>query len=111
MKTISFIPIPAVGTVPAFDLDPSNRAQVQAFIDRVESYFKCAANHWVQGNNSGDSKYLEFKCRRCDHLRENAERLLLPLHISCSHPGLYPLFHQGDREDQSITQAVASALR
>jgi hypothetical protein len=115
MKTIietppAFVPVPAVGTVPAFKVDPLNRAEVRALICRAESYFRLSARAWEDGNNSGNAETLARKDCEERSLARKGEALLKPFGIKCDWPGLYPSFRVGGFHEYTTENAVLSAL-
>ncbi len=112
MKTLpAFISIPAVGGVPAFSLDPLNRAQVASLIRRAEAYFKLSAQDWEARNDSSISKTARDTLERAEQRHAaNGEMLLAPLGIKCDWPGLYPSFLVGGFWEYGTREAVLSAL-
>lgn len=114
MKTESlpaFISIPAVGGVPAFSLDPLNRAQVASLIRRADAYFHLSAQDWCERNDSRLSQVARDTLERAEQRHaKNGEMLLAPLGIKCDWPGLYPSFEVGGFWEYGTREAVLSAL-
>lgn len=104
------IQIPAVGSVPAFDLDPDNRAQVSALILRADALFRLSAKAWERGNNSGNPLTFERETARERSLARDGEAILRPLGITCDWPGLYPSFKAAGYHEYTTEAAVLSAL-
>jgi len=51
-----------------------------------------AADHWIRGNNSGNSDAHAEGCRQCDWLREDATVVLALWEIVVDFPGLFPTY-------------------
>lgn len=84
--------------------------QANSLIERADNLFNRAAKAWERGNNSGDADYLVRCERQCDACRNRAEKLLAPLGIDVSYPGLYPCFEVDGRFFHTTESAVSAAL-
>ena len=62
--------------------------EIKKIEKNVNSFFKMAANAWVNANNSGRNT----PDKRIDNLHDKAEKILEPFGVSCDYPGLYPSF-------------------
>lgn len=60
--------------------------------EEISRTFGYAAKAWERGNNSGNSKTMGREEKRCDRLRDRAERLLALWNVKVTYPGLYPVF-------------------
>lgn len=109
MKT-DFIQIPKVGTVPAYKVDPQNRAEVSALIRRAIAYFNLSAKAWERGNNSGNAKTLAECTKEENRQAQNGEALLKPFGIEIDWPGLYPSFKVNGFSEHSTESAVLAAI-
>jgi hypothetical protein len=111
MKTKNqFVQIPKVGSVPAYKVDPQNRAEVSALIRRADAYFALSAKAWIRGNNSGNSKTLAECTREENRQAQNGEALLKPFGIETDWPGLYPSFKVNGFSEYTTEAAVLSAI-
>ncbi len=108
--TAQFIQIPAVGSVPAFDLDPDNKAQVLSLIERADAYFAKSKRFWERGNNSGNAAVLAHYSELEQSAAAKGEALLAPLGIKCDWPGLYPSFQVNGYSEHATGAAVLAAL-
>lgn len=72
--------------------------------------FAQAANAWVRGNNSGDTKKNKKAVLLCRKLRDEAEALLSPLGIKVDYPGLYPTFKVRGFTEYTTLNAISAAL-
>lgn len=105
------VSIPAVGRVPAFDLDTENRAQVANLVKRFNSYVKLSKSAWERRQDSRltPAQYRALENREM-RMGENAEMLLRPLGIKCDWPGLYPSFTVNGYCEHTTEAAVLSAI-
>lgn len=104
------IQIPAVGRVPAFLLDPQNKAQVRALCARHRAYVTLSKSAWeARQTRTTPGRYRALE-RREAQMGENAEALLRPLGIVCAWPGLYPTFTVNGFAEHSVESAVLAAL-
>jgi len=85
-------------------------AQAVHLSERVEKLFNRAANAWVRGNNSGDTKTMNRCNHLCGQLRRDAEALLKPLKIEVDYPGLYPSFKVNGFCEYTVLNAISAAL-
>lgn len=77
--------------------------------DFIEAMFNRAAECWIAGNNSGDSRTMEAKSAECDFIRTAAERVLALWGIGTDYPGLYPSFTLGGYEFHSVLSVMLEA--
>jgi len=89
---LSVYPIPAVETVSAKDLDPSNRTQVAAFVKRVTSYVNLSRIAWEKANDRANHhRMAELEAREL-RMAKNVETLMSAIGVSTTWPGLYPAY-------------------
>ena len=107
------ISIPSVMGQPSFNLQTSSEKSILNLIDKAQKYFRKSGMAWVKVNavdENMDGK--TFRKLQTDE-RENAKagaKLLSPLGICVSWPGLYPVFAVNEKEEFSTCDAVLSAL-
>lgn len=105
------IQIPSVGRVPAYALDPQNKAQLKSLVERCEALFRLSAKAWENANNfgAGRPEYYEQQMARSNDKASQGESLLIPLGIKCNWPGLYPSFTVKGFSEHSTESAVCVA--
>ena len=109
MKT-QFIQIPKVGSVPAYKVDPQDRAEVASLIRRADAYFSLSVKAWERGNNSGNPKILAECVKEENRKAQKGEALLKPFGIEIDWPGLYPSFKVNGFSEFTTEAAVLSAI-
>lgn len=106
----AFVPIPHVGTVPAYKVDPLNRAEVSALIQRADAYFKLSAQAWEDANERSNQYRVRLLETRHQKMGDNGAALLKPFGIKCDWPGLYPSFAVNGYHEYTTQAAVLAAL-
>lgn len=110
IKNMKTIEIPAIGRVPAFTLDPMNRAQVKALCARFRAYVTLSKSAWeAMQTRTTPKRYAALEARE-KRMGANAEALIAPLGIKCDWPGLYPSFTVNGFGEHTVESAVLSAL-
>lgn len=91
-------------------LDPLNKEQVRNLIEAADAKFRLSARAWEDGNNSGNAETLNTMNKQSSRLGSEGAALLAPLGITCTWPGLYPVFEVKGFTECSTKAAVVAAL-
>ena len=85
--------------------------EYQAILNQCNKLFDRAARAWERGNNSGDNAYMIRSKLNQNHLHRKAEKLLDPLGIDCSYPGLYPCFYFNEYQYHDLASVLDAHSR